>query len=195
MFLNQILENLMKSILALLFLLSSTAVSSACLESSSDKIGVKFTAYKTPLKLGVAGNFTSLKLTKEAKGKTWKEATLNNTLIIDASKISTGDKSRDKKISKFFFENKKLDATITRISEKKKQLTLTVQMNSNTVKKIKMKYKFANNKLTAVGHIDALDFGMAKNLRAINKACLAKHEGKTWSDVQIELSAMYGNCK
>lgn len=185
----------MKSILALLFLLSSTAVSSACLESSSDKIAVKFTAYKTPLKLGVSGNFTSLKLTKSAKGKNWKEATLGNTLIIDASQISTGDKARDKKISKFFFENKKLDATITNISEKKKQLTLSVQMNSTTVKKVKMTYKFAGNKLTAVGHIDALDFGMAKNLKAINKACLAKHEGKTWSDVQIEFSAQYGSCK
>jgi len=94
----------MKIILSLLLLLTSTSVYSACLESSADKIGIKFKAYKTPLKLGVGGKFTDIKLTSDAKGNSWQEATLNNTLVINTSKIDSGDKGRDKKISKFFFK-------------------------------------------------------------------------------------------
>ncbi len=185
----------MKFLLSLVFLLSSSLVYSACLETSADKIMVKFTAYKTPLKLGVSGTFPKKTLAKAAKGDSWDKATLNNKITIDASEIETGDKARDKKIAKFFFENKSLEATVTRISEKKKQLTLAVTMNGKMVKKVLMTYTFKNNKLMASGHVDALDFAMNKQLAALNKACLAKHEGKTWSDVQIDLAATFGSCK
>lgn len=185
----------MKIIISLILLISSTAVSSACLETSAKSIGIKFTAYKTQLKLGVSGKFTNKTLAKEAKGSTWQEATLNNMLTIDASQIDSGDKSRDKKISKFFFENKKLSATITHISEKKNQLTMTVVMNGKSKKKIKMNYKYIENTLEAVGYVDAFDFSMNKQLKALNKACFAKHEGKTWSDVKIEFSTRFGRCK
>jgi hypothetical protein len=114
----------MKFLISLSLLLSSSLVYSACLETSAEKIMVKFTAYKTPLKLGVSGKFTKKTLLKKAKGASWSEATLNNSLTIDASEIDTGDKARDKKISTFFFENKTLKATISRISEKKNQLTM-----------------------------------------------------------------------
>lgn len=156
---------------------------------------VKFTAFKTPLKLGVSGKFTSKTLAKPAKGASWSEATLNNTITIDASEIDSGDKARDKKIAKFFFENKKLEATITRVSTKKKQLTMKVLMNGKMVKKVLMTYTFKNNKLMASGFVDAFDFGMNKQLAALNKACFAKHEGKTWSDVKIDMVAEFGSCK
>ena len=185
----------MKFLISLSLLLSSSLVYSACLETSAEKIMVKFTAYKTPLKLGVSGKFTKKSLLKKAKGSTWLEATLNNTLTMDASEIDTGDKARDKKISKFFFENKTLKATISRVSEKKKQLTMNVLMNGKLVKKVLMTYSFKNNKLSAAGYVDALDFGMNKQLSALNKACLAKHEGKTWSDVKIDLVADFGSCQ
>lgn len=185
----------MKLLVSLVFFLSSSLVYSACLETSADKIMVKFTAYKTPLKLGVSAKFPSKTLAKKATGKTWSEATLNNSLTIDTSKIDSGDKGRDRKIAKFFFENKELEATITRISEKKKQLTLKVLMNGKLVKKVLMSYSFENNKLVAGGYVDALDFGMNKQLAALNKVCFAKHEGKTWSDVKIDLAADFGSCK
>jgi hypothetical protein len=185
----------MKFLLSLVFLLSSNLVYSACLETSAGKIMVKFTAFKTPLKLGVSGKFPSKSLARTAKGDNWIEATLKNTITIDASKIDTGDKPRDKKIAKFFFENKKLEATVTNVSTKKKQLILRVLMNGKVLKKVLMSYTFKNNKLMAQGHVDAFDFGMNKQLAALNKACFAKHEGKTWSDVKINMVAEFGSCK
>lgn len=185
----------MKIIVSLLFLTLSTSVFSACLETSAEKMEVKFEAYKTPLKIGVGAKFSDIKLEKKAQGKDWKEATIGNTLTIDASNIDSGDKSRDKKISKFFFNNQKLTAVVTRVSEKKKQLTMTVTMNGKTLKKVRMNYNYGYNTLEATGFVDALDFKMSKNLKAINKACFAKHEGKTWSDVKISFKANFGRCK
>lgn len=185
----------MKILLSLVLLLSSSLVYSACLETSSDKMTVMFTAYKTPLKLGVKAKFSKMSLAKPAKGASWSEATLNNTLTIDGSGIDSGDKARDKKIASFFFQNKKLEATITRISTKKKQLTMKVLMNGKLVKKVLMTYHFKNNVLNAKGNLDVFDFGMNKQLAALNRACLAKHEGKTWSDVTVNLKAVFGNCK
>lgn len=185
----------MKFISFLGALLLSTSVYSACLETNAEKIEVKFEAYKMPLKIGVGAKLPGLSLDKKASGKTWMEATKGRVLTIDASKVDSGDKGRDKKIAKFFFENKKMTAVITNISEKKKQLTMKVTMNGKTLKKVKMNYNYGYNTLEATGYVDVLDFGMAKQLKALNKACFAKHEGKTWSDVKIFLKANFGRCK
>lgn len=52
---------------------------------------------------------------------------------------------------------------------------------------VPMGYKVENNKLIAKGFLDILDFGMKGQLESLNQACRAKHEGKTWNDVEIGL--------
>ena len=60
--------------------------------------------------------------------------------------------------------------------------------------KVPMKYDIEDGELEAEGIIDVLDFALSENLAALNKACYALHEGKTWSDVQIEIESKFSKC-
>lgn len=184
----------MKS-LALFLFLFSTIAEAVCLQTSAENMTISFEAYKTPLKIGVGAKLPAISFKEKAQGKNWMEATISKSIIIDASKIDSGDKARDKKIAKFFFKNAKINAVVTKIDEKKKQLTMTIVMNEKTRKNVLMNYTYTNNTLKAHGYVDAFDFGMSENIKALNKACFAKHSGKTWSDVKIALEANFKRCK
>jgi hypothetical protein len=67
-----------------------------------------------------------------------------------------------------------------------------VEMTMNgATKVISMTSKFdeASSKLIVKGALDVLEFGMKDNLAALTKACFEKHEGVTWPNVDLELSA------
>ena len=67
-------------------------------------------------------------------------------------------------------------------------------MNGKTLD-IPLSYEYKNRKLSAKGVIDVFDFAMSDELAALNKACFALHEGKTWSDVAIGIDAEFTSCK
>ena len=73
-------------------------------------------------------------------------------------------------------------------------ITMDLMLNGKK-KEIPLTYKMDGMKLVATGHMDILDFGMSKQLSAINKACYALHEGKTWSDVSLTLETTLTSCK
>jgi hypothetical protein len=69
---------------------------------------------------------------------------------------------------------------------------------NGTTKTVAMSSKFddATSKLTLKGAIDVLDFGMKDNLASLTKACMEKHEGVTWPNVDLELvAAIKKSCK
>ncbi len=177
-------------------LLSFSAQSEDCTYTfSPDGVKVEWIAYKTPAKVGVKGSFTDLGYTKARSGKTLKGVMTGATFDIQTKSTATGDAARDMKIATFFFKREKISGEIVSVDPEKKIIQLSVVMNETT-KKVPMSYKVEGSTVMATGHVDVLDFAMNEHLAKITKACFAKHEGKTWSDVQIMLNADFEkNCK
>ena len=181
----------MKFILTLL-MSSSLAFAADCEYSiSAQDFKVDWKAYKTPLKVGVGGKFTQLGTSNE-KGKSLKELLEGIQFNIDTNSTNTGNPDRDKKIIKHFFQNMDGNQNIAgeTISFAKKVLTIRFTMNKVT-RDIPLKVTTTKDSIQAKGVIDVLDFTLNKSLMGINKACEKLHEGKTWSDVEINLSAKY----
>jgi hypothetical protein len=159
-----------------------------------DGVKVKWTAFKTPAKAGVSGIFKKLGMSKHGMGKSLKGVLTGATYKIDTESIFSKNPGRDIKIAKFFFSTleggPQISGEILGMDPKKKRISLQVKMN-DIVKTVPLSYSIQRNKLVAKGHIDIFDFAMGDELKALNKACFEKHEGKTWSDVSIELQAKF----
>lgn len=184
---------------AMTLLLSSVNCSYAkdCLYSiKSEDIKLTWTAFKTPLKKGVPGTFKKYGIKKQYQGNGLKSLLESVSFDIDASSVDTNNPARDKKISKFFFGlMDKTNITGKFKSYQKKVLTVNLTMNGVN-KDIPMQVITKENEIVATGFIDVLDFSLAKSLAGINKACLELHEGKTWSDVELQLNAKFSkSCK
>lgn len=168
----------------------------ACTLSQEGPVKVTWKAYKTPFKVGVGGTFDKALYTPAAKeGKNFKEILVGSTLSIDESSVDSGNKGRDAKLVKFFFDmmaGTAIKAKIITIQADKIEtgkpktgmLTAEITMN-NIPKQIPMKYSYENGTLTAQGTIDIFDFKGDAALHALNIACFEKHQGKTWNDVTI----------
>ncbi|MDH5581794.1 MAG: YceI family protein [Bdellovibrionales bacterium] len=188
----------MKVLITILFFtfLNFTAQSQDCTYSVSPSgVKVEWVAYKTPAKVGVKGSFTKLGFTEAREGKSLEGVMTGAQFNIDTKSTSTGDKGRDMKISSFFFGRQKISGEIVSVDAKKKLIQLEVNMNDQ-LQKIPLSYQIKKSKVLATGYIDVLDFAMNDSLAKITKACYAKHEGKTWSDVKIILEAKFKkSCK
>ena len=180
-----------------LFLMSSVAQAVVCQQDQALS-KIEWKAFKTAKKVGVKGEFKKFKI--EHKPTADILTSINGaTIEIDSSSVATMDPSRDKKIVDNFFStmagDKKIKATIQNVEGKTKgKLDLVVHMNgvSNTVP---MNWEIKDNvSFEMSGNLNVLGFSMWKQLEALNKACLALHEGNTWADVDISFKTNF-NCK
>ena len=150
-----------------------------------------WTAFKTPKKVGVGAKFSDFTITAK-NAKSTDDLLASATFEINSQSIDSGDKGRDMKIAQFFFKNMlkgtKISGKVLKVSNNVADVEMT--MNGAT-KVISMTSKFdeASSKLIVKGALDVLEFGMKDNLAAITKACYEKHEGVTWPNVDLELSA------
>ncbi|MCB9061645.1 MAG: YceI family protein [Halobacteriovoraceae bacterium] len=175
--------------LVLLSILNISSYATCKLKNDTFKIG--WTAFKTPKKVGVSGTFN-----KQALGLVSHTASSIQELLkgasveIDSNDVFTDNKARDGKIAKFFFStmevSKNIKADVSKVTDK--LIMLKVSMNGRIVE-VPMEYTLKGNSLEAKGTLDVLNFAMDKELKALNQACFAKHEGKTWSDVNISFQA------
>lgn len=182
----------MKHILILIALITNIALAKDCTyKIAKEDFKVSWTAFKTPLKVGVGGAFTKLGTANES-AKSFNELLTGIKFNIDTKSTSTKNPDRDKKIVTFFFENMMGGTNISGTTESyaKKVLKIKFNMNKKSLT-IPLKVTKTNNSFMAEGVIDVLDFGLNKSLAGINKACYELHEGKTWSDVGIKLEAKY----
>jgi len=163
-------------------------------QTTPKDVVVKFTAFKTFMKLGVGGSFKKLGLKDLIKGKTIIDAATGIEAAIDTNSLITGDEGRDVKIKKFFFstmdDGPVIEAKIKGFDTKNDLLMLEIEMNDEEMT-IPLNYTIKNNKLVAKGTIDIFDWDLNDNLKSINKACSEKHEKKTWNDVEIHLTAKF----
>lgn len=152
---------------------------------------LSWTAFKTPKKVGVGAKFSDFTITAK-NAKSTDDLLASATFEINSQSIDSGDKGRDMKIAQFFFKNMlkgtKISGKVLKVSNNVADVEMT--MNGAT-KVISMTSKFddASSKLIVKGALDVLEFGMKDNLAAITKACYEKHEGVTWPNVDLELSA------
>lgn len=151
---------------------------------------LSWTAYKTPKKAGVKGAFTKFEI-NSTKANSLNELLKSANFSVDTTSIDTGDKARDAKIVQFFFKamsSKSIIGKVLRIDNSKAKVELTMNGKSGTVE-MTINYDEAKNNVVLSGVVDVMNFSMESNLAALTKACMEKHEGKTWSDVNIEISS------
>jgi len=189
-----------KILLTLITLFSFSYASTGCVLVQSADMNVTWKAYKTLAKLGVGGQFTTVKYTpNKLEGKNFRELFVGSKVSIDISKINTGNPARDKTLVKYFFHNLKgetIEAKIIDIKRTDKHIkgkprtgTIDVEitMNAKTLI-IPMKYRYSEEHFQATGTIDLFDFDARYALASINKSCYDLHKGKTWTDVSIGFS-------
>ena len=189
-----------KVLLSLLALFSISHAATGCVLVQPADMNVTWKAYKTLGKLGVGGQFTSVKYTPAAlEGKNFKELFVGSKVSIDTTKITTGNPTRDETLVKMFFQKLKtttIEAKIINIKKTDKHtkgkprtgmIDVEITMNEQTLI-IPMMYTYEKGLFTAKGTIDLLDFTATDALASINKSCYDLHKGKTWSDVTIGFS-------
>jgi polyisoprenoid-binding protein YceI len=152
---------------------------------------VSWTAFKTPKKVGVGAKFSDFTITAKS-AKTVAEMLDGATFDINSQSVDSGDKGRDVKIQQFFFKKMlkgtKITGKVLKSTEDMADVEITMN-GSKQVVPMNSKFDEKSGKLILNGEIDVLKFGMKSNLASITKACFEKHEGVTWPDVNIELSA------
>ena len=183
----------MKSILAIVMLTSAlSALAEVCTYSlKKDTSTLTWTAFKTPKKVGVNASFKTFEiLTKEA-------ADINAVIAqasfsVDTNSVDSGNPDRDAKIKKHFFKTdlKKVTVSGKVLSLKDGVAQVEFKINDKT-KTVPMTVIIQNEEATIAGKIDVLDFALDSSLKAINEACKALHEGKTWSDVDLTVKAQF----
>lgn len=157
-----------------------------------------WTAFKTPKKVGVGVKFSDFTITAKS-AKSMADLLSSATFTVNSQSVDSGDKARDIKIMQFFFKKMLKGTNITGKVLKVTDDLLDVELSMNgTTKTVPMTSKFdeATSKLTLKGAVDVLEFGMKDSLAALTKACMEKHEGVTWPNVDLELVAtIQKSCK
>ncbi len=178
-------------------ILTQASVSAAsCYTYDKNGIDIKWTAFKTPKKVGVNGKLPKYSLSGKTKGSSVADLLKGQKIDIRVNKVDSGNEGRDVKIVKFFFSDLVGGDTITAKVKDVTKDVITMDLILNGQKhEVPLTYKMSGMKLTATGHMDILDYAMSKQLSAINKACYALHEGKTWSDVTLTLETTLKTCK
>lgn len=189
-----------KILLLILTLFSFSYAATGCVLVQPADMNVTWKAYKTLAKLGVGGQFTSVKyIPHTLEGKNFRELLVGSKVSIDISQITTGNPARDKTLVKHFFDNlkgKTIEAKIIDIKKTDKHvkgkprtgtITVEITMNEKTLN-IPMQYHYAKEHFQASGTIDLFDFNAKYALVSINKSCFDLHKGKTWTDVTIGFS-------
>ncbi|APY11706.1 hypothetical protein BWZ22_10860 [Seonamhaeicola sp. S2-3] len=156
---------------------------------------VKWTAYKTTDKVGVGGEFTTVKFESKT-GASPQEALNGLNFSIPVSSLFTNDatNTRDAKIKASFFgvmlDTDFLKGSISYVND---ACVASLTMNGVT-HDIPLDVKIEEDRrVTLTGVMNLKDWNALDALASLNKACFDLHKGadgvsKTWEDVAIEVS-------
>ncbi|PQJ78582.1 YceI family protein [Polaribacter porphyrae] len=171
--------------------------STAAFMVSQAKNDIKFTAYKTTEKVGVAGWFKKVNVVSGGEGNSVKEAINNTEFSIPVSSLFTKDTSRDYKIQNFFFgkmENTELLSGKLMIKDDTNGIA-EIKMNGYT-REVPFTYTIAEKTFSMSSKIDVNDWNASAALAALNKVCEVLHTGadgvsKTWSEVALNITSTF----
>lgn len=153
-----------------------------------EQTDLKWTAYKTPEKVGVQGSFDKIEVKGTKESVIPEEVLEGASFDITTSSMTTGDESRDAKILSLFFNNLEGQNIIGSFG-KFENGNVEVKITMNNVKAVKnFQYTFENKKIIITGVIDMIeDFKANKGFDLLHEACAELHLDKTWTDVSIEI--------
>lgn len=173
-----------------------------CLDPAS--VQVVWTAFKTTQKIGVNGNFTTLKVSAPEKGAKSIGKLLNalkaEIKIEGAASLSTGNPGRDQTLFDHFFKYLKGPVQIrgnvrnAEGTDEKGEMMLHLDLNGKK-KAVPMTWaRTTEGVFTAKGSLDVLDFGLKTAFDDLHQTCEALHTGpdgisKTWSEVALQIQA------
>lgn len=182
----------MRYLLTILFILPLTT--HACLELQKDSVKVQWTGYKTAAKLGVSGIFTDVKHDGKTTAETIDDLINGASITMNLSTPSSGDASRDANLKNKFFKliGNQATAKVTKVA--KGLARVDVKMGKKTVE-VALSPDLKDDILTLTGTLDMFDFAIDSAFASISKTCRALHEGKTWNDVAIKVTANVTPCK
>lgn len=179
---------------AFIFLICSfvttTVLAKECVYRISPKeINITWIAYKTPKKAPVSGRFADIGASAETlEGNNLSNLLKKINLNIDTASIRTKNSGRDANIVRHFFQKFTggLEIKTNVVNATKEKIEVSISMNKVT-KNQNLTYKIEKSMIKATGSFDMLDYSLDGALASINKACFELHEGKTWSDVGLEV--------
>lgn len=155
---------------------------------------VKWTAYKTTDKVGVNGEFTTVKFDNKS-GATLEEALNNLSFSIPVSSLFTNDatNTRDAKIKNSFFGSM-IDTDLISGTLKYKDSKYVASLTMNGVTHdLPLEVGIEDERrVTLKGTMDLNNWNAIEALNALNKVCFDLHKGadgvsKTWEDVAIQI--------
>lgn len=155
---------------------------------------VKWTAYKTTDKVGVNGEFTTVKFDNKS-GATPEEALNNLSFSIPVSSLFTNDatNTRDAKIKNSFFGSM-IDTDLISGTLKYKDSKYVASLTMNGVTHdLPLEVGIEDERrVTLKGTMDLNNWNAIEALNALNKVCFDLHKGadgvsKTWEDVAIQI--------
>lgn len=152
---------------------------------SAEGVTLEWTGYKTPKKVGVSGTFKKIDIKGATKAADMLTSLAGMTYEIHLNSISSGDEVRDTRIAKLLFLG--TDTIKGEFLESKDKKLLFSSLVNKVKKTIILDPTIKGDSLTAVGSFDLMDFSLQENFAEFAKACFARHEGKSWSEVQVTL--------
>lgn len=171
----------------------------SCTYTQKGPVKVGFTAFKTPLKIGVGGTFNEVAFTTNVQDANSLDALLvGASLQLNKSSVNTKNSGRDATLVSEFFEKLGGDDISAKVLDIKEDevkagvpiqgvITTRVTLNETTVK-VPMRYRIEKGVMMGEGTLDLFDFKANTALESINKACFDLHQGKTWADVKVSFS-------
>ena len=150
---------------------------------------LEWTAFKTPEKVGVKGSFDSIELIGAKDTGKVEEDIKDATFKINSLTVNTTDPTRDAKLKDGFF-NVMAGGVITGkfVDFKDNKAHVEITMNGVTAEK-EFAYTVEGETLKIHGSIDIIkDFKGETAFNSIHELCKDLHMGKTWTDVDINVT-------
>lgn len=155
---------------------------------AQSEVTVNWYAYKLEEKVPVKGTFTDIKVDYNKEGKNLEEKLSQSTFKINKESSNTDDPERDKTITDNFFNNLLGDihGKVGELNDGTAEVAIT--MNDKTVNKT-FTYIIEGDTIHFKGELDILkDFMADTAFNALHEACSLLHNGKTWTEVAVEVS-------
>lgn len=150
-------------------------------------ITLNWIAYKFDNKTPVKGAFTKFDIKYNEAGQTPEEKFDGLTFTIDKTSSSTDDAARDVTIRNNFFAFLKGDIKGSLGELKDGKVEATITMNEQTSIKT-LTYTLEEGEILFKGELDIIkDFMADTAFSTLHDACSILHEGKTWTDVALEV--------
>lgn len=166
-------------------------------EVNPEKTKVRWTAFKTSEKVGVAGEFKQANVSGGEKSTKLTDAISSIKFNIPTSSTNTENPERDQKIVESFFNTMEGGDLIIGMVNKVEgdnsvgKCTFFLTMN-NIEKEVVLDYTLQENILTLKGTIDVANWNGNDAIAALNEVCSDLHKGEDgesvlWSEVDIEV--------